>query len=49
MGLLASKTLFFIALLLGFVIIFSAEEIIALAYGKGNFIEAIPILKIFGG
>lgn len=49
MGLLASKTLFFIALLLGFVIIFSAEEIIALAYGKGKFIEAIPILKIFGG
>ena len=49
MGLLASKTLFFIALLLGFVIIFSAEEIITLAYGKGKFIEAIPILKIFGG
>jgi O-antigen/teichoic acid export membrane protein len=48
LGLLASKTLFFIALFFGFVIIFSAEDIITIAYGKAKFLDAVPILKIFG-
>jgi O-antigen/teichoic acid export membrane protein len=48
LGSLASKTLFFISLFLGFVIIFGANDIIHFAYGETKFLEAIPILKIFG-
>jgi O-antigen/teichoic acid export membrane protein len=48
LGAVASKTLFFIALLLGFIIIFSAKDIIDIVYGNAKYDDAIPILRVFG-
>jgi O-antigen/teichoic acid export membrane protein len=46
-GKLLSKALFLIALPVSLVLLVYADQIVAILYGSGQFVEAVPILRLF--
>jgi O-antigen/teichoic acid export membrane protein len=48
LGTFANKTMLFCGLVLGVILVVYAQPIINLVYGRDNFAEAIPIMRIFG-
>lgn len=48
LGRIASKTMMYLALPFGLAFMIYPEEILALAYGAGGFIEAAPVLRVLG-
>ncbi len=48
LGNFVSKTLFFVGLLVGSILIIVPEIVIGMAYGEKHFQEAIPVMRVFG-
>jgi O-antigen/teichoic acid export membrane protein len=47
-GHLLHKTLCYVSLPIAFVMIVCADQVMALLYGTGGYIEAVPLLRLFG-